>query len=570
MIAAKDIVFDNVEIAGPLDLSGADLQSLTLRNIRMVLSDPQLHASRDVEETELIPDTGTAAFERLVDVRGGLAGGRLKIAGRLVLDNLSGFKRLCLDDCEIGGGFLITGTSLPEGISALNGRFGGDVEIGRGQDGRVCVANGAVNFSGADIKGGLILAGLSLNGRGAGGDKGVALQIRGVTIGGDIKFSEQKEFFESTCGSVLIHTTRVSGDLKCSGAFFGGFNEEYFNSLSIYNCSIGGKLVLNRFARRNRTGRLVVGPKGRNRPLKETNACRNAGDGWSIDSPIFPFATISPRIVVFQTDAAIFEVGHNDSNGGSGDDDWSVFEIADRQITLKGFEYERLEESTLDSKVWATLLAGNEPFTGRHSKGCCEIRRLRVVRCGCAGDEPFDPGPWTVAANLLEREGQEDAARKLRFDREDRFHRWECSEFRREFIGKRGFGRLPNLIWKQLIALFIGYGFKPFKAMIHAIAGIALAFTLGVLAFESDAIAPLSGGTFVNGAINGAAADDYLAFDPLTFGFDAFLPIIDSSQTEYWQSTSVKFEWSIRAISFWGWLTFAFGAISFTPLVKRS
>lgn len=267
-------------------------------------------------------------------------------------------------------------------------------------------------------------------------------------------------------------------------------------------------------------------------------------------------------------EAAIFEIGEKNDCEKDSTDHWSIFDIDDRQLTFKGLKYERREESTLKPKVWVKLLEKNEPFTGEHSEICCSRRALRVKDCSCVKGEPFDTGPWTMAAELLEREGHEEAARELRFNREKLFHKWE----REEFWKDRQLEMIPNLFWKHLIALFIGYGFKPYKAIVHAFAGIFLAFALGVVAIECNLIAPLSGGEFVTGS----AGHAYLEFDPVTFAFDAFLPILDSPQTAYWQSTSLGldwaagFEWAVRAISFWGWLTFAFGAISFTSLVKRT
>ncbi len=582
LLLEADVILNDIEIEGCINLEGAGFASLIMQNVRKMgragavsPASHNLRAKFADPEKEIIEDTESDEFATLVKDSAKLSASRLIVRGNLVLENLTGFDRLELDDCDIGGSMSLRDLKIPKGLSVRNGKIGGDIAIG-GDHGptRLEVSDGDVDFSGVSTGGRLDLSGLSVHGVDQTNDRkslrGIALEIRGAKIGGDLRFSryllngngvQSIEYFEATSGSVLVHSTRVGGDFRCENGFFGGFNHSYFNSLSIYNCSVEGKLVLKRFARSDRAGTVKFKPSARNRPVETSSSKRDDADGWSLDAKISPSSgVISSRIVVFQSNAEIFEIGRPTDKKEALQ--WKIFDIGDRQITLKGFTYKRLEESTFNPQEWDDLLGKNEPFTGRHGSECCGTRRLRVAHCVCARAAPFDTGPWTIASNVLEQEGQEDAARELRYRREKRFFKWE----REQFALQPTSGGFFNLVWTFFIGVFIGYGFKPYRALLHAFAGIAVAFILGVWGWECGLLSLLSGGEFSGEP----ATREYLSFEPMTFAFDTFLPILDTPQTAYWMSTNRYLEWLFRFVGFWGWLTFAFGAISFTPLVKRN
>jgi hypothetical protein len=546
-----DILLEGLGVAGPINLQNARAKSLTLRNVTLLDRSADRHAPSDDDRTRIIPNTETEEFKRIAVNKKTLECGRLIVEGRLILEGLEGFEGLTLDDCKIGGAFELRGSKFSENVHVRNGEFGGDVVFGGVKDGHRVKVGGSVDFSGSRCAGRVCLHGLSVAGRNKNG--GIALDLRGITVGNEIRFAEENQYFETTDGSVLIHNAKIGGDLRCEEAFFGGFNDKYFNSLAIYNCEIGGKIVLSRFRREDRARTLKFDVKGRNRPVQSGVG----GDSWAFDRGVGNHGAVSPRIVVFQTRAAIVEFGYPERSP-TDQQSWSIFDIADGQLTLKGFTFGLDEETTSDADSWIKLLNKNSPFSGKHSDVCCKSSSLRVENCNCGEEEPFDTGPWTAAASLLERKGQEDAARKVRYERESFFHAWEG----KSFLSAPSLTAFPTLVWKQFIRIFIGYGFRPWRAIEHAVAGIAVAFILGVVLNQLGDIKVLGGAEFMSGG--------NVQFDPLIYALDVFLPVLESTKSQHWRPLSLWGEFSERVIAFWGWLTFVFGAISFTPLVKRT
>ncbi|MEK7266733.1 MAG: hypothetical protein AAB227_11620, partial [Pseudomonadota bacterium] len=150
----RDVILDGVEIAGPLCLDDAQLQSLILRNVSVAAGTRNSRNQFGLGDTELIPDTNRDKFKEIIGNHETLAAGRLVILGNLILDKLEGFVRLDLDDCEIGGSLTISDTKLPKGLGLRNAKVGGDLAFAMAKESaRTEIAEGMVDLSGVKIGG---------------------------------------------------------------------------------------------------------------------------------------------------------------------------------------------------------------------------------------------------------------------------------------------------------------------------------------------------------------------------------------------------------------------------------
>lgn len=562
--AAGDVTLSGLRFDGPILLAEARLRNFAFN--QCALSGVLDARSARVEGDLML------SFANIPDEHktpSNIGAGSLDVQGRLIVEGAPAttFAGLDLRDCRIGRSAKIRTLSVEGEIDLVNARVGGDLTFGNPNGGdRVIVGEGngdlaGVKLNNASIDGDLGLLGLSIHGPtlrppAPSASDGVALEIRGAKVGGSLKLGASKPesvggCFEATAGSVLIHTSKIGGDLQCAGAFIGGFNEDFFNSLSIYNCTIGGKLGISKFRRTSGAVNVDLN-RGAHRYCAHSTKM-SAGDAWRLSAPIAcRYARpgcVSPRIVVFQTKAAILEVGKKEDVS---DDCWSIFDIEENQITLSATTYERLEESELDSQRWKELLDKNTRFTDRHRKGCKRRNCDSVTQCKCQEQSDFDADSWTQAARVLEAEGMDDEARELRYHREQRRFAADKKSLKRD----RDAGRHWSLWWRRLLWWFVGFGFKPFLFVRHIVGAYILAFIAFQIAYFCEHLA--------------ASGEEPPAFFAFTYALDAMLPILEFEQTNVWRPEVWGFALLEAAVSIYGWTAFTLAAVSLTSLLKKT
>lgn len=596
---ARNVRLDSLIISGPVEFNNVRLGSLEIRDC--ILSGAFSGRSLEVDRDLLISMRPVEKWRLDEDSRNaGTEGSILEVDGHFEAAGPK-FDKIDLTNCRIGGSAYFFRLNVANWLGLTNADIAGDLIFGKGHDrindvGRVEVAGrdgqrAGVDLSGANIRGNVDLRGLTITGRAS--EDGVAFEMRHAEVGGSVKLgaSERpdssadefgaakngvRKFLEVTTGSVLIHTSAIKGDLQCSGAFLGGFNEEFFNSLSIYNCKIGGKLGIARFrcSATERPGYVdnMCGAQ-KHVPIAEAGNNVASAGGWGLGAPlIFSCArpgAISPRIVVFQCHAAILEVGQpsgchdGDGRGASDHGNWRLFDIEANQLTLSATTYERLEESTLKSEDWAALLSKNTRFTDRHLNICERYKYPRINVCSCQKAAVFDADIWTQAARVLEREGMDDAARSLRYQREQRLladDRRRLNENRRVDWAQRA------SIWSRTaLSWFVGHGFEPQRFFGHLVFGVFL----GACIFQGSYCSELLRQIGASEPLRCGAPVGAPKLFPFIYALEVFLPVLEFEQTNHWRPHSMWVAAAEVFLSIYGWLAATLAGLSFTTLFKR-
>ncbi len=138
----------------------------------------------------------------------------------------------------------------------------------------------------------------------------------------------------------------------------------------------------------------------------------------------------------------------------------------------------------------------------------------------------FIPQPHQQLAKALREIGDNAGAKRVLIDMED---------------SRRKFGNLSFLswIWRWLLKVVIGYGYRPAYALGWALLFIAIGS--GLFWYNADLITPTDRvAQFSASQFDAMARADYPAFSPVVYSLDAFLPIVSLGQKDRWAPNAYR------------------------------
>ncbi|HEY4941570.1 MAG TPA: hypothetical protein VII56_09080 [Rhizomicrobium sp.] len=189
------------------------------------------------------------------------------------------------------------------------------------------------------------------------------------------------------------------------------------------------------------------------------------------------------------------------------------------QLVLDGFVYERFHAS--DTR-WRTRKDWLKHQVRGHLDGS------------------FRPQPWTQTINVLRAMGHDGDARELAVQR-------ELARAR-----SKGTGGVEKF-WLYALNVFVGNGYKPWRAAWWSALFVALGWFVFASAGEQGYMAPRDGNVRVSEAWNVAPPKvprlpkTYPPFNALAFAFDSYLPVIAFEQDESWEPSTQKTLRSVQA-----------------------
>lgn len=208
--------------------------------------------------------------------------------------------------------------------------------------------------------------------------------------------------------------------------------------------------------------------------------------------------------------------------------------------------------------------AGGAELTGFEYVHQPESGEFALVDCLESAQAPgeFKAQPFVTAAEVLRRDGDDAGARDLEIE-------WRKREIRsRRPRGEKWYvfrGYWISRAWHATLRWTIGYGFKPARVLWWSLGIIGIFTALLVFAKQPADIAPTKSAPVValcekqpqrpteakyeNGFSEeekqsytlpdnvGGHACSYPGMYPLPYAVDAFLPVVNLGQTEYWTPT---------------------------------
>jgi hypothetical protein len=182
------------------------------------------------------------------------------------------------------------------------------------------------------------------------------------------------------------------------------------------------------------------------------------------------------------------------------------------KLVLDGFTYDRFDDCATDWKIRRAWLERQDKD---HLNGS------------------FRPQPWTHAIDVLRTMGHESDAKELAICREIARSRSQSTKAFLKF-------------WYFLLWLFVGYGYRPWRAVWWSAAFIAIAWWVFASAASLGYMAPRDGNVRVTPEWNVAKPGTqklpwtYPPFNGLVYALDDYLPVIEFGQDEAWEPSTKK------------------------------
>jgi sRNA-binding regulator protein Hfq len=443
-------------------------------------------------------------------------------------------RALNVDKVKVGGSvFLRSGFSAEGEVNLLGADIGSNLEC---EGGKFVKPDGqALNADGVKVAGSVFLR----NGFGAEGE----VRLLGANIGGDLsciggKFVKSDGYAlgadrVKVAGSVFLRNGfSADGEVRLVGADIGGnldcdggkFVKPDGNTLSADGAKVAGNVFMRDRFRAEGEVRLPGADIGGD--LAVMNAAFAVGSRFNAER-----ATV--KGVLFWMGLARDEMGlKRDVNATLILAHASMGVIADEghswpvrgNLNLDGFLYTRIGAGPTDAKSRLCWLARQPPAR-------------------------FTPQPYQQLAKVLREAGDNVGARRVLIAMENL---------------RRKHGNL-NLqwLWRWVLRLTIGYGYRPWYALIWALVFVALGS--GLFWRYSALITPSDKATYeemhlASGNCTADAPDYYQSFSPVVYSLDVFLPIINFGQKDRWMpnahcGSTLKLPWAWLAKLIPGWMT---------------
>lgn len=396
-------------------------------------------------------------------------------------------------DLDLSGSFLAGGLQaddlkIVKSFTAIGCTFIGPVELRR------LAAAGSVDFSAANIEGGVHLPNARIKGDVRFTDSillaqadesapgpALSLNLDLARIGGTVYLdgSDEQHRFRSQ-GSVRLVLAQLDGNLDCFG---GAIESQTDEALYCNGLQVGGSVILaGKFTCRGkisfRTGRVA-------HYLTFYELDGGAG-------PAFGDAEL---------DLQALHVGTLNCDTL----DW----VKPGRLALNGFVYDRIElvKQVGDKEIQLPL------------------RRDSLLNwLQSQNQNPFFPQPYEQLAEVLQREGYDDAARPILIQKE-------------EELGMRSEWGLRNVAWFNVFGPMIGYGYNPLHGLRWLFGIWLLGGVVFWLAYRSDRMAPVMERSDPAAPITATelARADHPKFQPLMYSLDLLAPLLELGQTQSWR-----------------------------------
>jgi hypothetical protein len=441
-------------------------------------------------------DEATPVHERGVRVRGAVIDGDLNFQGRTLAGDFA------LWYCELNGRLTLLGArtrtvhlggSRCQDIAADRLEAAGGVFL---RDG--FIAEGAVRFLGADIKGNLECD----DGRFEGGDKsGNALQCDRIQVGGGAFL---RNGF-AACGAVRLVGADIGGDVVCVGGTFGALPEE---------------------------------PRG-------------AQDEQEKQMPVAAESTEQPLILARTTVKGTLWLGEAFApatfHGGVDLTGASINRIVDAVTTRSGRRPPDATPAGAGKNPCILLLDGLTYARFGENTDVSAPARIAFLRLQEEDDlgKNFKPQPWTQMIKTLRDMGYEDDARAVAVAKQDQQRKAWIHQYESRRVP---FFRRTPLALHWLYGLVTQYGYRPSRlfgiafvtallfALIYAIAasyGIMAPTERAILEKVKDRVCrPELGGNWTKCAA--LKRQQYWSFDPIIYSFDQILPVVATQYAKKW------------------------------------
>jgi hypothetical protein len=419
-------------------------------------------------------------------------------------------RKIALGRARIGGALDCSGAEIEnEGGQALRAEFAemGSMLFrafdypGNKEVPLPCKVTGQLYLPGIRIKGILNFVGASLINKGR-----QALTIEGAEISGGVYMRALDTFGDKPVvpcfvnGEVALYGALIRGELDFSGATL--TNEGGRAAIMAYNAHIGGDVLLSRLARRNGREAVLCNVRG----AVVFTGTHIGGQLNLVGAKLSGLVDLTRcRSSSLADDVAV--------NGG--DLQLGCWTDA-KPLYLDGFAYDRLSRDT----------------TWDHDARFAWLR----------GTNEYSPAPWEQLRMVYTGGGMEDDARLTAIARqEDRL--------------KRGHLRRYQRVWRWILGVTIGHGYRPGLAAVWALAAIAL-FTTLIWFNRGDLV-----------YVGKGAEATVTVWTALSYAADTVIPVADFN---------VAGDWSVRgwieAVRFLfvalGWLIVSLFVAGFTRIVR--
>lgn len=419
------------------------------------------------------------------------------------------------------------GTSIGGTFTCNEGRFLNPGAIALGADNATVEesiffhgfrAEGEVNLADTQVGGNLEGSGGTFNNQ-----DGEALSADGIMVSGGILF---REMF-SARGTVRLLAANIGGDLDCTGGKFISPGKE---ALIADKAVVRGDVFLRED---------LMADDARPRPRTEIEGRvrmygAEIGGSLCISGPRFG------RGGDFAAEGAIVKGGFEWTGLGPNTDvtlnllHASVGPVSDDeaswpphgQLDIDGLVYSRIVGGSANARTrlsWLRRQSSVEPSWFQRLKHATPFGEHTSNR-GSLDWPQFKPQPHQQLARVLREAGDGAGARRVLIDLEN---------------SRRKYGHLNFFawLWQWVLHVIIGYGYRPWYALLWAILVVAtgsVLFWRGVgLITPTDMEAARE--THYKGGICAVVVPDYYQpFSPVVYSLDSFLPIINLGQKDRW------------------------------------
>jgi len=337
-------------------------------------------------------------------------------------------------------------------------------------------------------------------------DRSFALNAAGVVVRRDVLLCHQ--FWSK--GAVCLINARIESDLQCNGGYFDYPGDD---ALQCDGADVAGTTFFkhDETSRPARTSGFINLRYGDFKQSVQIDGLEFTGfgagapahDGRMRNCGIdFSFGTIGGKLSlknVTRTAASIVALDLRQTTVDVLEDQESSWNVA-TTLNLSGCQYTAITDLRADAAWRLTLL-------DRHY----------VRRTEAAPSRYFEPQPYLHLAAVMEQSGYDGAAMEARIHLEDQY----------TAIGD--FGRAGRL-WRGILRATIGYGYKPWRAVLYLMAWAAISALVFWLAPEGQVVDAKD----PPGAVSASPPTASLEFSPLIYAIDTLVPLVDLHQKSNW------------------------------------
>jgi hypothetical protein len=419
-------------------------------------------------------------------------------------------------------------------------------------------ADGKVSLTGARITGMLACQGGRFDNPG-----GEALEASRVTVGGDVTLNAifhadgtMGAHFHAD-GKVSLTGARITGLLSCQGGRFDNPGGEALQAAAI---TVGGAILLSHGFRAEG----VIDLNG-----------SNVGSHLDFYGAQFIGETKNGLLAENLTAKGLFDWRKVAKTDSTILDLWGarVGQLADDKCS-----WPKCQNLDVDDFIYAAIADGPVDATIRVDwlKRQASLPLNLELSKQAPRPRPFRPKPYQQLAKVLRESGHEVAAKRILIAKE---------QARRKH-GELGSGAWA---WSMLLGATIGHGYRPWQALLWAAFWIMLGGILFGMGYHKEIVIPAKAEAYDTTKKTLQETAFYPAFNRWLYSLDAFVPIINFGQKDYWgpqvschrsgpiRDSGIRFcVFGIRVLHLYRWLHIGVGwmlitlvVAGFTGLVRK-